>query len=53
VLPISWIGSDAVLLKVLFLELKEMGANLGINAGGGLVAQLLVRPTYLEQILHA
>jgi hypothetical protein len=34
-------------------ELKEMGANLGINAGGGLVAQLLVRPTYREHILHA
>jgi hypothetical protein len=34
-------------------ELKEMGADLGINAGGGLVAQLLVRPTYREQILHA
>jgi hypothetical protein len=30
-----------------------MGANLGINAGGGLVAQLLVRPTYREQILHS
>jgi len=24
------------------VELKEMGAELGINAGGGLVAQLLV-----------
>ena len=34
-------------------ELKEMGADLDINAGGGLVAQLLVRPTYREQILHA
>jgi hypothetical protein len=34
-------------------ELKKMGADLGINAGGGLVAQLLVRPTYREQILHA
>jgi len=34
-------------------ELKEMGANLDINAGGGLVAQLLVRPTYREQILQA
>jgi len=29
-------------------ELKEMSADLGINAGGGLVAQLLVRPTYRE-----
>jgi hypothetical protein len=29
-------------------ELKEMGVELGINAGGGLVAQLLVRPTYRE-----
>ena len=35
------------------VELKEMGAYLGINARGGLVAQLLVRPTYREQILHA
>ena len=34
-------------------ELKEMGADLRINAGGGLLAQLLVRPTYREQILHA
>jgi hypothetical protein len=34
-------------------ELKEMGADLGINARGGLVAQLLVRPTYREQRLHA
>jgi len=34
-------------------ELKEMGADLGINVGGGLVAQLLVRPTYREHILHA
>ena len=34
-------------------ELKEMGANLDVNAGGGLVAQLLVRPTYREQILQA
>jgi hypothetical protein len=34
-------------------ELKEMDADLGINIGGGLVAQLLVRPTYREQILHA
>ena len=29
-------------------ELKEMGADLDINAGGGLLAQLLVRPTYQE-----
>jgi hypothetical protein len=29
-------------------ELKEMSADLGINAGGELVAQLLVRPTYRE-----
>jgi hypothetical protein len=35
------------------VELKEMGADLSINAGDGLVAQLLVRPTYREQILHA
>jgi hypothetical protein len=35
------------------VELKEMGADLDINAGGGLVAQLLVQPTYREQILHA
>jgi hypothetical protein len=34
-------------------ELKEMGADLGINTGGGLLAQLLMRPTYREQILHA
>ena len=34
-------------------ELKEMGADLGINAGGGLLAQLLMRPRYREQILHA
>jgi hypothetical protein len=33
-------------------ELKEMGADLDINARGGLVAQLLVRPTYREHILH-
>jgi hypothetical protein len=30
------------------VELKRMGAELGINAGGGLVAQLLVRPIYQE-----
>ena len=29
-------------------ELKEMGVELGINVGGGLVAQVLVRPTYRE-----
>ncbi|XP_073267141.1 uncharacterized protein [Populus alba] len=29
-------------------ELKEMGADLDINDGGRLVAQLLVRPTYRE-----
>jgi hypothetical protein len=29
-----------------------MGAELGINVGGGLVAQLLMRPTYREHILH-
>ena len=34
------------------VELKGMSAELGINAGGGLVAQLLVRPTYQEQILQ-
>ena len=34
-------------------ELKEMGTELHINAGGGLVAQLLVRPMYREQILQA
>ena len=34
-------------------ELKEMGANLDINARGGLVAQLVVRPTYREQMLQA
>ena len=30
-----------------------MGANLDVNIDGGLVAQLLVRPTYQEQILQA
>ena len=30
-----------------------MGVDLSINTGDGLVAQLLVRPTYQEQILHA
>ena len=35
------------------VELKEMGTDLSINTGGGLVAQLLVRPTYQEHILHA
>ena len=35
------------------MELKEMGTDLGINVGGGLVAQLLVRPMYREHILHA
>jgi hypothetical protein len=39
------VGKDRQLTK-----LKEMGAKLGINAEGGLVAQLLVRPTYREQI---
>ena len=34
-------------------ELKKLGAKLDINAGGGLVAQLLVRPTYQEHILQA
>ena len=34
-------------------ELKEISADLDLNAGGGLVAQLLVRPTYREQILQA
>jgi hypothetical protein len=34
-------------------ELKEMGTKLGINTWDGLVAQLMVRPTYQEQILHA
>jgi len=34
-------------------ELKEMGARLGISVRGRLVAQLLVRPTYREQILQA
>ena len=27
-------------------ELKELGADLGVDARGGLVAQLVVRPTY-------
>jgi len=43
----STVGNDRQLV-----ELKGMGAKLGINAGGGLVAQLLVRPTYREQILQ-
>jgi hypothetical protein len=30
-----------------------MGVELGINVGGGLVAQLLVWPTNQEQILQA
>jgi hypothetical protein len=30
-----------------------MGTKLGINTWDGLVAQLMVRPTYQEQILHA
>uniref|UniRef100_A0A6N2KN05 Integrase catalytic domain-containing protein n=1 Tax=Salix viminalis TaxID=40686 RepID=A0A6N2KN05_SALVM len=34
-------------------KLKKMGANLEVNVGGGLVVQLLVRPTYREQILQA
>ena len=42
------VGKDRQLTKM-----KEMGAKLGINAEGGLVAQLLVRPTYREQILQA
>jgi hypothetical protein len=29
-------------------ELKEMGAELGISSRGGLLAQLIVRPTYRE-----
>jgi hypothetical protein len=29
-------------------ELKKMGTKLGINTGGGLVAQLMVGPTYQE-----
>jgi hypothetical protein len=33
-------------------ELKEMGAKLSINSGGELLAQLLVRLTYREQILQ-
>jgi hypothetical protein len=32
-------------------ELKEMVAEFGINSGGELLAQLIVRPTYQEQIL--
>jgi hypothetical protein len=47
------LGRLAVGKKRQLAELKEMGADLGINAGGGLVAQLLARPTYREQILHA
>ena len=34
-------------------ELKAISADLDIYTGGGLVAQLLVRPTYREQILQA
>jgi hypothetical protein len=34
-------------------ELKEMGAELGISSRGGLLAQLIVRPTYREWILRA
>jgi len=37
------VGKDRQLV-----ELKRMGVKLGINAGGGLVAQLLVRPMYRE-----
>jgi hypothetical protein len=44
----STVGKDQQLA-----ELKGMGAELGINAGGRLVAQLLVRPMYQEQILQA
>ena len=44
----STVGKDRQLAK-----LKGMGAELGINAGGRLVAQLLVRPMYREQILQA
>ena len=47
------LGSLIVGKKRQLVELKEMGANLGIDARGGLVAQLLVRPTYREHILHA
>ena len=47
------LGRLAVGKKRQLAELKEMGADLGINAGGGLVAQLLALPTYREQILHA
>lgn len=32
-------------------ELKEMRAELGIKLRGELIAQLIVRPTYQEQIL--
>ena len=35
------------------MELKKMGAELGINSGGKLLAQLLVRLTYQEQKLQA
>ena len=42
------VGKDRQLV-----ELKEIVADLSIIAGGRLVAQLLVRPTYREQILHA
>ena len=33
--------------------LKGLGVDLDINPGGGLVAQLLVRPTYREHILQS
>ena len=42
------VGKDRQLV-----ELKEIVADLSIIAGGRLVAQLLVRSTYREQILHA
>jgi len=34
-------------------ELKEIGVELGINSGGGLLTPLIVRPTYREKILWA
>jgi hypothetical protein len=42
------VGKDRQLV-----ELKDIGADLSNIVGGRLVAQLLVRPTYREQILHA
>uniref|UniRef100_A0A6N2LEE9 Reverse transcriptase domain-containing protein n=1 Tax=Salix viminalis TaxID=40686 RepID=A0A6N2LEE9_SALVM len=45
--------ADALRKERQLAELKMMGANLDINVGGGLVAQLLVQPTYREQILQA